>query len=353
VQALESYSTEKKTDSALPPPLPLKDYCGSLIDIHELHKVVDLTSGHPDFKVHRTHLYETSELCEIFFNRWIKYLYLIIVVVFCFFISLTFATIASTAWATNLPLNFGPFQQCPQDAFRYNLLPAEEGCRFTYFFCLMVYGLIVVPLSVVNLREQAIVQTIFGILRVLVIFMIVSYSIVKIIEGENICETLNSSNVSNHSNSSGSCSLEERIQNFTAESVSRLVFEFDPSRIKGWLVAVPVFTYPIMLHHSVPSLTHPIKQKQNLWLFVLCTYGFLGFLYVCLGVVPPLWLKSYTQETISLNWVSSQPLQRKLNRYPVAMLCLYIIYMTKSWIGSHAYCGAHSGLSQTSIYNYS
>ena len=236
MQALESYSTEKKTDSALPPPLPLKDYCGSLIDIHELHKVVYLTSGHPDFKVSRTHLYETSELCEIFFNRWIKYLYLVIVVVFCFFISLTFATIASTTWATNLPLYFGPFQQCPQDAFRYHLLPAGEGCRFTYFFCLMVYGLIVVPLSVVNLREQAIVQTIFGILRVLVIFMIVSYSIVKIIEGENICEALTSSNVSNHSSSSGSCSLEERIQkNFTAESVSRLVFEFDPSRMKGWL----------------------------------------------------------------------------------------------------------------------
>ena len=91
------------------------------------------------------------------------------------------------------------------------------------------------------------------------------------------------------------------------------------------MVAVPVFTYPIMLHHSVPSLTHPIKQKQNLWLFVLCTYGFLGFLYVCLGIVPPLWLESQTLETISLNWVSSQPHQRKLiSRYPVAMLCIYL-----------------------------
>jgi len=74
VQALESYSTEKKTDSALPPRLPLKDYCGSLIDIHELHKAVYGTSSHPDFKVCRTRLFETSELCEIFFNKWVKYL---------------------------------------------------------------------------------------------------------------------------------------------------------------------------------------------------------------------------------------------------------------------------------------
>ena len=304
----ELSDTEKKTNSEPSPPLPLKDYCGSLIDIHELHKACYMTSNHPDFKVCRTRLFETSELCEIFFNKWIKYLYLVMVVVFCFLISVTFATIASTAWATNLPLNFGPFQQCEGDAFQYHILPVQEGCRYTYYFCLIVYGLIVVPLSVVNLREQAVVQTIFGILRVLVIFMIVTYSIVKIFEGENICETLISGNVSNHSNSSGSCSIGERMENVTLGPIQELHY------LKGWLVAVPVFTYPIMLQHSVPSLTHPIKQKQHLWVFIFCTYAFLGFLYVCLGIVPPLWLKSTTQETITLNWVSSRLLKRKLGK---------------------------------------
>ena len=317
VQALEFYSKfkmsfgelgdiEKKTDSALPPPMPLKDYCGSLIDINELHKAVYVTSSHPDFKVCRTRLFETSELCEIFFYKWVKYLYLIIVVTYCIFIALAFATVASTAWASNIPLNFGPFQQCEHDAFHYRTLP-EKPCLHTYYFCLMVFGLIVVPLSLMGLREQAILQTIFGILRVLMISMVVIYSIVKIIEGENIYEALTISNVSNHSNSSGSCSIEERMQNVTYGTIQDLRGIVLPKQFEWrvWLVAIPVVSYPFQFQHGVPSFTHPLKQKQRLWLFILCTHSFLGFLFLCLGVVPPLWLRSTTQETITLNWVSS------------------------------------------------
>jgi len=316
VQALEFYSKfkmsfgelgdiEKKTDSALPPRLPLKDYCGSLIDIHELHKAFYGTSSHPDFKVCRTRLFETSELCEIFFNKWVKYLYLFVVVTFCIFVALAFATVASTAWATNniIPLNFGPFQRCEHDAFHYHRLP-EEPCLYTYYFCLMVFGLIVVPLSLMGLREQAILQTIFGILRVLMISMIVTYSIVKIIEGENICEALTSSNISNHSNSSGSCSIEQNVTNGTIQDLHDIVLP-NSSEWRELLVAIPVVSYPFIFQHSVPSFTHPLQQKQRLWLFILCTYGFLGFLFLCLGIVPPLWLRSTTQETITLNWVST------------------------------------------------
>ena len=263
VQALEFYSKfkmsfgelgdiEKKTDSALPPPMPLKDYCGS----HELHKAVYVTSNHPDFKVCRTRLFETSELCEIFFYKWVKYLYLIIVVTYCIFIALAFATVASTAWASNIPLNFGPFQQCEHDAFHYRTLP-EKPCLHTYYFCLMVFGLIVVPLSLMGLREQAILQTIFGILRVLMISMIVIYSIVKIIEGENIYEALTISNVSNHSNSSGSCSFEERMQNVTCGTIQDLHDIVLPNSFewREWLVAIPVISYPFIFQHSVPSFT--------------------------------------------------------------------------------------------------
>ena len=297
----ELNDTEKKTNSEPSPPLPLKDYCGSLIDIHELHKACYTTSNHPDFKVCRTRLFETSELCEIFLNRWVKYLYLLVVVGFCIFVALAFANVASTAWATNLPLNFGPFQQCEDDAFNYYTLPVELGCRYTYYFCLMLFGLITVPLSVMGLREQAIIQTIFGVLRVLMISIIVVYSIVKIFEGENICETLISSNVSNHSNSSGSCSIGERMENVTFQELRDVVIRFS---WRGWLIAIPVATYPFMLQHSVPSFTHPIKQKQHLWVFILSTFAFLGFLYLCLGIVPPLWLKFTTLETVTLNWVS-------------------------------------------------
>ena len=295
-------SDKEKKDS---PPLPLEEYCGSVIDIHELHKAVSVASSHPDFRVLRTRGFETSELCEIFFNKFGKYIYLITVVAFCFFVSLGLAVVVSSVWATNIPLNFGPFAQCSYDAFHNEIIPKDDSCRYSYYFCLMLFGLIVVPLSVMNLKEQAVIQAIFGLLRFLMIAMILVYCIVKLFEGGNICkETQIGTSNPNQSNVTVSCSIEETVQNVTAENLIEMhdiIARFD---WKSWLVAIPVFTYPFMLHLGIPGLTHPIGKKKYLWQFILCTYTFLALVFLCLGVVVPLWFRNETQEAVVLNWVS-------------------------------------------------
>ena len=301
MQALESFSKfqrsfailsdkEKKTDS---PPLPLEEYCGSVIDIHELHKAVSVASNCPDFRVLRTRGFETSELCEIFFNKFGKYIYLITVVAFCFFISLGLAVVVSSVWATNIPLNFGPFNQCSHDAFHNEMIPEEDGCRYTYYFCLMLFGLIVIPLSIMNLKEQAVIQAMFGLLRFLMIAMILVYCIVKLFEGGDICQETDQCNATE--GSAGNITAENAIE------MHDIIARFD---WKWWLVAIPVFTYPFMLHLGIPGLTHPIGKKKYLWQFILCTYIFLGACFLCLGVVVPLWFRAETQEAVVLNWVS-------------------------------------------------
>ena len=173
MQALESFTKFQKSFAILSdkgkkkdsPPLPLEEYCGSVIDIHELHKAVSVASSHPDFRVLRTRGFETSELCEIFFNKFVKYFYLVLVAVFCFPCASAVTVVTSSTWATNIPLNFGPFIQCSYDAFNNVMIPENDGCRYSYYFCLMLFGLIVIPLSVINLKEQAVIQGIFGLLR--------------------------------------------------------------------------------------------------------------------------------------------------------------------------------------------
>ena len=77
----------------------------------ESNKRCDYNYQHPECRVLLAHNFELSEPCEVFFNRWVKYLYLLIVIVVCFFIAWGMATVVGPAWATNIPLNFGLLQQ--------------------------------------------------------------------------------------------------------------------------------------------------------------------------------------------------------------------------------------------------
>jgi len=168
----------------------------------------------------------------------------------------------------------------------------------------MLFGLIVIPLSLVDLKEQATIQTILGLLRVLLIVLVLVFCVVKLTLGDDsyeLQETPISKNNSNHSNSSESCSF---VKNCTAGQtlgLQDIVVRFD---WKGWLEAIPVLTISLMIHHSIPSFVHPIKQKQYLWWYILCAWGFLGFCFLCIGVIVPLWFRGEVQETLTLNWVS-------------------------------------------------
>ena len=288
--------TDKEVNSELSPPSPLKEYCGSLINIHELNQAISITKYLPNFKVCQSQRYEISELCEIFFNRWAKYIYLLLLSLSSLFFAWSYAVVAATAWATHIPINFGPFQQCSYDAFHIHIIPELEGCRHTYYFCLMLFGLIVIPLSLVDLKEQATIQTILGLLRVLLIVLVLVFCVVKLTLGDDsyeLQETPISKNNSNHSNSSESCSF---VKNCTAGQMLGLqviVVRFD---WKGWLEAIPVLTTSLMIHHSIPSFVHPIKQKQYLWWYILCAWGFLGFCFLCIGIIVPLWFRGEVQE---------------------------------------------------------
>lgn len=237
--------------------------------------------------------------------------------IYCFLAAWSFSTVAGSAWATNIPLNFGTLHQCEAKEFLHELLPSGS-CQHAYHFSLLLFGIVVIPFSMIDLKEQAIVQMVLGLMRFAAIAMIIIYSIVNLIEGGNICASQNVTiawdNLSNSSlvngtiswyNLSNSSPTENTAySNLTAAGLLELrdiVVKFD---WRGWLVAIPVFTYAFIIHQGIPSLTHPIKQKQYLRWFMVCMFGIAGICYLSLGVVAPLWFRARVQETVTLNWVS-------------------------------------------------
>jgi hypothetical protein len=249
----------------------------------------------PIFEIKTKRKFEVSELSEIFVGKWFKYTYLVIVTIYAFFGLWSFSSVAGTAWATNIPYNFPDTETCDEDAFLYQILPSG-GCLYSYYFSLFLFALIVVTLSVLNLREQAAIQVTFGILRYLTVGIIVIYCIVRLFQGGDGCQErerllTNKTNV-----------VPEAHYNATMLSYNDIVFKFDSM---GWMVSVPIYVYAFMIHSGISTLTHPIRQKKYLHWMLLTNFALALACLMSLGLVVPLWFKASVQETITLNWVSN------------------------------------------------
>ncbi len=232
-------------------------------------------------------------MCEIFFSKWIKYVFLVLFTIYSTLSLWSFSTVAGSAWAINIPFNFSTVQQCAEDDFQHAILPPEP-CLNTYYISLFIFGVIVILLSLLDLKEQAIVQVFLGLLRFVTIGAIVIYSLVMIFYSGNKClldgaPDVNSTHLQQFS----------YLTNATHSPPIKL-FDFF-----GWISAIPVITYAFMFHSGIPAMTHPVRQKEYLqWLLGLM-FVTTGVCYFSIGIILPLWFRVEIQEICTLNWVST------------------------------------------------
>ena len=266
-------------------------------------------SSHPRYEIRLTRKFEPTELCEIFLTNWGKIAYIIVLTIYCFLACWSFTTVAGSAWATNIPFNSSSLQRCDSSEFLHVLIPTREPCRNAYMLSVFFFAVITVSLSLLDLKEQAILQMILGLLRFVAIGGILLYVIVKLGEGNDECAfTFNETNFTSIQNTtesylpagSSNISWWWESTGYGLKDLSRIVFRFDSA---GWLVSIPVFTYAFIIHQGIPALTHPIREKYLLREFMVAMFGIAALSYISLGVVVPLWFKADIQETCTLNWV--------------------------------------------------
>ena len=250
-----------------------------------------MTKRQPDFALLLTRKFEASEMCEIFFGRYMKYLYIIVFTIYMFFSYWASATVAGSAWASNLPLNFGSLSQCDEQSFHHTLAPSG-GCLAAYRFCIMLFGLIVIPLSLVELTEQKYLQILLGLMRFFTFGCLIIYCVTNIIShpGYNPYNTTTTFNRSYHD-----------------YGHQTLNFNFN-----GWLIAISIIVYAQILHSGIPSMTQPIRAKKWLGVFFGVVFASTTLLYLSLGVTMSLWFKESIEETGTLNFVSDNMCLRYL-----------------------------------------
>ena len=266
----------------------------ALEDYHKLRKpsngsAEQFTSGNaiemPEFRVLITRKFEISELCEIFICKWSKYVYLVLLTLLTFFACISYSTVAGSSWSEILPFSSHHLLECNISEFN-DIIPPTHDCRNAYRLCLFFFACIVVPLSLLELREQVWVQVVLGLMRFFTIGCIIIYCVVKLITDFPFANCMDE----NRTNSTGE-----------PQCVGEALTRFEG---KQWLFAVPVFVYASILHQGVPSLTHPVKQKKWLRAYFNCLYIVIVSLYTFLGVTVSLWFNSSISGLCTLNWVS-------------------------------------------------
>lgn len=249
----------------------------------------------PNFRISLSRKFEVSEMSQVFVGRWLKIVYLLILTIHSFLACLSYSTVTGSAWSVNLPLNFSTLEECSDKDFFHQLLPGG-GCLNAYRFSLFLFAVVVIPLSLLDLKDQAVVQFLLGVLRFVTLGGIILYCFVYMVQGYFIYSCKDPVPVL-YSNNSHTIDW-----NNTLISMKEIALHFD---FKGWIIAIPVFVYALTLHQGIPSLTHPIKQKQ--WLRGLFNVLFVSVvsIYGVLGLMVSLWFRNCTNETCTLNWVST------------------------------------------------
>lgn len=252
-----------------------------------------LHSAPPQYKILSTRKFEPSELCEMFVGRWFKYVYLVFLSLYTFCSCPSYAAVAGSSWAVNLPFNYSNIIECTERDFNGHLFPTLDSCRNVYWLCLLMFACIVIPISLLELKKQILVQVAVGLLRFCVIGGMVIYCLVNLFMGRVIFDCANpilqppsGNNWTNLVNST--------------ETLQKVLTHFD---WRGWVVSVPIFAFSFMLQQGIPSLTQPVRQKKYLRGYFNAVFLISGLLYMSVGVAVSLWFRGCVNETSTLNWV--------------------------------------------------
>eukprot|EP00118_Oscarella_pearsei_P014556 m.125378 g.125378 ORF g.125378 m.125378 type:complete len:545 (+) comp37872_c0_seq2:145-1779(+) len=237
----------------------------------------------PTYEIRSDRKFDFPELCHLFLGPVGKYVYTSLFCLGAFLNLWTMATIAASAWSTNVVIDVWPFTApCKADpiAPRGGFHPVGN-CWNNYALFVFVFALLVVPLSMLDLKKQRVIQVTAGVMRIVVVIAIVIYSIVQEVNGATELPA-----------SSGG-------ENDTVPWIS------GDGGFVGFLVALPIFSYSLALQVNVPTLSQPMEPKRKLKAFYIWLNVFLVLFYFVLGVAVLAYLKSDVKENCTLNWVDT------------------------------------------------
>jgi amino acid permease len=219
--------------------------------------------------------YEVSDLCSIFMGKWTKFAFLFLLSIYSYGTLWSFCAVFSKAMSSTFPLG-----------------------DYSYEIYLIVYALIVIPLTCMDVTEQIKVQVFLAFCRLVVVILMVG----SVFYG-----------------------LSTHTKRFNA-----IENNFDTSHLIHWSslhIILPVSTFAFIFTHNIPVISEPVNDKRQLhWIYLstalLCFVG-----YTSIGIFVSLYFGTDILSSCNLNWADPTDTTSPLSHLPLGLAQLISLYI--------------------------
>jgi amino acid permease len=201
----------------------------------------------------RNRKYEIPDLCEKFISKRAKQIYTLTISLYLYGALWAYATVFSNSMAANISLG-----------------------SYSYYIYLFLFSIVVVPISCMELNEQIKVQVALAYCRGIMIVFMVGTVLYEMSRKDHSVNAFLQGNVG---------------------SGSDHTVEWD-----GLRIILSTACYAYIFHHSIPALSQPVKDKQQLALIFNTALLFCFVSYTLIGVLLAVYFGPDIQSSSNLNW---------------------------------------------------
>jgi amino acid permease len=224
-----------------------------------------------------TRKYEMTELCEIFLGTRGMQLFSLVLAIYLYGSLWAYATVFANSLTANFPLD---------DSYSYNVY-------------LLLFTLCVLPTSCLELAEQVTLQMIYSACRVLMVVFMTSTVAVAYYRTGTTYQPSSFLDEAETSNPFDPTSSQDSVDEALASpSSSSSLWKWN-----GLHIILPIALFANIFHHSIPSLSEPVRNKQSLHLIFLVTLLACSLAYTLIGVILTLYFGDAIRSSSNLNWM--------------------------------------------------
>lgn len=201
---------------------------------------------------------EIIELSGLFLGNLGQQIYAGVIIVYMYGTLWAYCAVFAKAFAAHLPLSPSP-----------------------YVLYAIIFGILVIPASLMEFKEQVAVQVSLSLFRVVMVSVMVITCLIAQYRGDN--------EFGFSTDRSGDFPSKSNVD----------AWKFEPSQMYYLL---PVAAYAYIFHHSVPSLADTAKDKQHLAHLFRTALVISMVAYMAVGTIVALYFGDAIDTTSNLNW---------------------------------------------------